>query len=340
MKVAKWYNNRDIRIEEVPRPEAGSGEILVRILSCGICGSDIVEWYRLPRAPLVPGHEIGAQVVEVGAGVRDLKGGELVFIPPKVPCLECRLCENGHEAICSAVKDRLPGGLSEYVLVPAELVKRGVYLLPENISYDRATFIEPLACAVRAQRLAHVRGEQTVLVMGCGMSGLLHIKLAGQRNCTVLATDTLPMRRRAALDFGAHHVIDGADDVPGELMKISGRKADLVLMCTSAMPAFDQAWRCVEKGGAIVFFAVPGPDREVTVPVNDFWMKEIRMLTSYYCAPSDIAEAMDLIAAGRIQVDDMITHWLPLEDVARAFQLVMEGGDSIKVIIRPQGLSR
>jgi L-iditol 2-dehydrogenase len=233
------------------------------------------------------------------------------------------------------VKERLPGGLSEFVLVPAALVKQGVRLLPDALSFDESTFVEPLACVVRAQRLAEVRPDSTILVMGCGMSGLLHIKLAKQMNCRIVATDVQDGRRRAALEFGADRVIDGADDVAGELLKQNGRKADVIILCTSAVPAFSQAWKCVEKGGAIVFFAVPGPEEEVTVPIHDFWMEEIRMLTSYYCGPADIGAALDLLADGAVTVEDMITHVLPLEETPRAFQLVMEGKDSIKVIIRP-----
>ncbi len=338
MKLARWYNNRDIRIEDVPRPVPGPGEILLKILSCGICGSDIVEWYRLPRAPLVPGHEIGAQIVELGHGVDGLEVGDRVFVPPKVPCMKCKDCKEGHHPVCSVVKDRLPGGLSEYVLVPAALVEHGVYPLPEQISYDQSTFIEPLACVVRAQRLAGLRQDQTVMVMGCGMSGLMHIKVARYRCCRIVATDTQEQRRRAASEFGADIVLDAMADVPSELIKRSGRKADVIIMCTAAPPAFEQAWQCVDKGGAIIFFTVPGPDKEVTAPINDFWMKEIRMLTSYYCGPPDIAEAMDLIGSGKVGVEDMITHLLPLEDVVRGFELVMEGKDSIKVIIKPNGL--
>ena len=189
MKIARWYNNHDIRIEQVPRPVPGPGEILVKVQSCGICGSDVVEWYRLPRAPLVPGHEIGAVVAEVEASVADYRPGDRVFIAPKVPCGQCEYCQKGHFPVCSNVKERLPGGMAEYICVPQTLVEKGTYRLPDAISYDQSTFIEPLACVVRAQRLAEVGAGQTVLVMGCGMSGLLQIKLAAARGCRVIATD-------------------------------------------------------------------------------------------------------------------------------------------------------
>ena len=181
MRVCMWYNNRDLRIEEVPTPKPGPREMLVKVMSCGICGSDIVEWYRLPRAPLVQGHELGAEVVEVGDSVTRYKPGDRVFIAPKVPCLECRYCKEGHYPQCSVVKERLPGAFAEYVLVPEILVENGTLLLPDHVTYDQSTFIEPLACAVRAQRLAKVEEGTSVMILGCGMSGLLHVKLAHAR---------------------------------------------------------------------------------------------------------------------------------------------------------------
>jgi len=335
MKVAYWYNNRDIRIEEVPTPRPGPGELLVKVISCGICGSDIVEWYRLPRAPLVQGHEVGAQVVAAGDSVTKFKPGDRVFVAPKVPCMECSYCKDGHYPQCSEVKVRLPGGFAEYILVPETLVDKGAYLLPEALTYDQSTFIEPLACVVRAQRLAGVRENRTVFVAGCGMSGLLHVKLAKSRKCRVIATDINRNRLAFAKRVGADITIDAAEDVSRRLADENIGKPGVIILCTSALSAVQHAWQCVDKGGAIVFFAVPGPDKDVTVPINDFWTNEIRILTSYYCGPPDIDEAIKLIESGEIQVEDMITHRLGLEDIAKGFELVLDGTRSIKVIIRP-----
>ncbi len=335
MKIARWYNNRDIRIEQVPRPVPGPGEMLVKVQACGICGSDVVEWYRLPRAPLVPGHEIGAVVVEVGKSVAGYGPGDRVFIAPKVPCGQCDYCKKGLFPVCPHVKERLPGGLAEYIRVPQVLVEKGTWRLPDAISYDQSTFIEPLACVVRAQRLAGVDSGQTVLVMGCGMSGLLQIKLAAATGCRVIATDINSRRRTAAVAMGAEQAIDAAGNVVQQMVDITGCKADVVMLCTGAMAAVEQAWKCVDSGGAVVFFAVPAPDKTVPVPLNEFWTREIRILTTYYCGPPDIEQAMELLAAGTVTVDDMITHRLPLEDAARGFELVLDGSESIKVIIQP-----
>ncbi|MDH4196242.1 MAG: alcohol dehydrogenase catalytic domain-containing protein [Candidatus Aminicenantes bacterium] len=335
MKAAVWYNNRDIRIEEVPLRSPGPREMVVKVLSCGICGSDVVEWYRLPRAPLVQGHEIGAEVVEIGSSVDRFKPGDRVFIAPKVPCGACSYCREGHFPQCSEIKERLPGGFAEYILVPEVLVEKGAYLLPGALSYDQSTFIEPLACVVRSQRLAGVKGGQSVLVLGCGMSGLLQIQLAKTKECTVVATDVGEKKLSYARRFGADLTLPAGGDVPQRLTDYLHKKADVVMLCSSALTAVEQAWSCVDKGGAVVFFAVPGPEKTVTVPVNNFWTQEVRILTSYYCGPPDIQEAMRLLAAGAIDVDSMITHRLPLEDIDKGFQLVMRGEEAVKVIIKP-----
>lgn len=335
MKVAYWYNNKDIRIEEIPSPKPKSREMLVKVISCGICGSDIVEWYRLPRAPLIQGHEVGAQVVKVGQSVKKYKPGDRVFIAPKVPCLKCYYCQNGHYPQCSEVKERLPGGFAEYILVPEILIENGTYLLPESIDYDQSTFIEPLACVVRAQRLAGVKKGQTVLVIGCGMSGLLNVKLARTKGCRIIAADINKTKLEIAKKMGTDIAINAEDDISKRLLEKTGKKADIVFLCASADSAVEQAWKCVDKGGVIVLFAVPAPDKKVVVPVNDFWMKEITILTSYYCGPPDIIEAMKLIEWRTIIVDDLITHRLPLNDIVKGFQLVADGRKSIKVIIKP-----
>jgi L-iditol 2-dehydrogenase len=336
MKISVWHNNADIRIEEVPRPQPGPEEMLIKVIACGICGSDIVEWYRLPRAPLVQGHEIGAEVVEVGRAIKKYKPGDRVFIAPKVPCMKCDYCQAGHYPVCSNVKERLPGGFAEYVLVPQNLVDKGTYLLPENMTYDQSTFIEPLACVVRAQRLAAVRKNQTLMLMGSGMSGLLHLKLARARNCRVIATDINRNRLEFADKMGADITIDAAADVPERLIAENHRLADVVILCTSAVSAIDQAWKCVDKGGVIVFFAVPDPKTKVCIPINDFWTRETKIMTSYYCGPPDIETAINLIETGKIAVDDMITARLPLQDVAKGFRMVIAGKESLKVIIKPQ----
>jgi L-iditol 2-dehydrogenase len=322
MKQARWYNNRDVRVEKVPEPDVGTGEIKVKIIACGICGSDICEWYRAPRAPLVPGHELGGKIVETGAGVTDFKVGDDVFVAPKIACMECYYCKKGQHPLCSEVPERLPGGFAQYVVVPESIVKGGTYLLPENIDYDQSTFIEPLACVVRAQKLSKLRAGQTLMVIGCGMSGLLHIKLGIEKGCTVIAMDINEYRLSLAKKMGTD-------------VAIGKKKPDVVVLCTAAIAAIDLAFKSLDKGGILVFFAVPEPGKDVVVPVNDLWRKETTLLTSYYCGPDDIKMAIKYINEGRIEVNDMITHRLPLDHIEKGFALVADGSQSLKVIINP-----
>ena len=207
--------------------------------------------------------------------------------------------------------------------------------MPDNVTYDQSTFIEPLACAVRAQRLAKLKEGQNVMVLGCGMSGLLNVKLADTRNARIIASDINLNRLAFAQRAGAAITINAAENVPDRLLAEAGRLADVVILCTSAMPAVEDAWKCVDSGGTIVFFAVPGPEKIVTVPINEFWRREITILTSYYGGPPDWAEALQLIASGAIEVDDMITQTLPLRETEKGFRYVLDGTESMKVVIRP-----
>lgn len=335
MKAALWYNNRDIRLIDLPLPYPGRRQMLVKVMACGICGSDVVEWYRLPRAPLIQGHEVGAEVVEIGPEVTGFKPGDRVFLAPKVPCGRCYYCRQGHQPQCSAAAERLPGGLAEYILVPETIVERGTYPLPDTMSYEESTLIEPLACVVRAQKLAGIKRGQNVLVLGSGVSGLLHIQLAKRRKCSVMATDINPDRLAYAREMGADLAVAATEDIPAQCQKFFSRLADLVFICTSSLSAIEQAWASVDKGGTVVFFAVPGPEKIVNFPANFFWTREVRVLTSYYCAPADIEKAIELLASHQVEAEKLITHRLPLEETARGFQLVLEAREALKVIIKP-----
>ncbi|MFQ5885497.1 MAG: alcohol dehydrogenase catalytic domain-containing protein, partial [Thermoplasmata archaeon] len=192
MRVAMYYNNNDIRLEEMPTPEIGPGELLVKVIASGVCGSDVMEWYRIKKAPLVLGHEIAGGIVEVGDGVTDYKEGDRVFVSHHVPCGECKYCLDDHESCCDTLRTTNfdPGGFSEFVRIPQINVEKGTYRLPEEVSYEDGVFVEPLACVVRGQRFAEVEARDTVLVLGSGIVGLLHIKLAKVKGAgRIIATD-------------------------------------------------------------------------------------------------------------------------------------------------------
>ncbi|MGH7797216.1 MAG: zinc-dependent dehydrogenase [Candidatus Binatia bacterium] len=339
MRVAMYYNNRDVRLEELPVPKIGAGELLIRTRASGICGSDLMEWYRVKKAPLVLGHEITGEVVEVGDGVTDFSVGERVFSSHHVPCGTCRYCLAGHQSVCDLLRTTHfdPGGFAEYIRVPKINVELGTLRIPETMTYDEGSFIEPLACVVRAQRLARLAAGQTVLVIGSGISGLLHIQLARARGAArIIATDISDYRLKAAAQFGADATIHGSTDVPARLRDFNdGRPADLVIVCTGAMPAIQQAVKSVDRGGRLLFFAPTAAGVDVPIPLCDFWRDEISVVTSYAGSGDDLQEALELIRDHQVRVADMVTHRLSLAEAGRGFQLTASGQDSIKVILDP-----
>jgi L-iditol 2-dehydrogenase len=341
MRVAVWYNNRDVRIEEMPVPEIGPGELLVRIAASGICGSDVMEWYRIDRAPLILGHEIAGEVVEAGEGVDRYKVGDRVTVAHHVPCNTCRFCRSGNHTVCDTLRQTNidPGGFAEYVRVPAVNVERGVFLLPDEVSFEEATFVEPMACVLRGQRRANFRPGQSVLVVGSGISGLLHVQLARALGADIIvATDVVEYRLEAAVKFGADRAFDATDYAPESFREINhGYLADLVIVCTGAVSAVEQALQSVERGGTILFFAPTAPGVDTAISINDFfWRNDRTMTTSYAGSPTDYEAALELIHGRRLPVREMITHRLGLAETGEGFRLVAEARDSIKVIIDPR----
>jgi L-iditol 2-dehydrogenase len=339
MRVAMYYNNRDVRLEELPVPKIGPGELLLRTRASGICGSDLMEWYRIKKAPLVLGHEVTAEVVDVGAGVEGFKAGDRVFSTHHVPCGECRYCLAGHQSVCDLLRTTHfePGGFAEYIRVPKINVELGTLKIPDSMTYDEGSFIEPLGCVVRAQRFARTGAGQTVLVIGSGISGLLHIQLARARGAAqVIATDISDFRLNAARQFGADATIHGSADVPAKLRELNeGRLADVVIVCTGALPAAQQATQAIDRGGTLLFFASTAAGVDVPIPLFDFWRDEINVVTSYAGSGDDLKESLGLIRDHKVNVTKMVTHRLPLAETGYGFQLTASGQDSIKVIIDP-----
>ncbi len=341
MRVAMYYNNQDVRVEEMPVPAVGPGELLVRVEASGICGSDVMEWYRIARAPLVLGHELAGVVTQVGDGVDRYRVGDRVLVTHHVPCNTCYHCLNGHHTVCDTLRQTTfdPGGFTEYLRVPAINVDRGVCLLPEEVSFEDATFVEPLGCVLRAQQRATLPAGRSVLVLGSGLTGLLHIQLAGALGAgRIMATDMVDYRLEAARRFGAEAVFRASEDVPARLLEVNeGRLADLVVVCTGAIPALQQALQSVERGGTVLFFAPTEPGATLSVSVNDtFFRNNVTLTTSYAAGPADLATALELIRSRRVRVGDMITHRLGLADTGLGFKLTSEAQSSLKVIVEPQ----
>jgi L-iditol 2-dehydrogenase len=334
-----YYNNRDVRLEEIPTPKIGPGELLVKVLASGICGSDVMEWYRIKKAPRVLGHEIAGEIVEVGEGVNRYKMGDRVFVSHHVPCNTCHYCLNGFHTVCDTLRTTNfdPGGFAEYIRVPRINVDRGVFLLPEEISFEDGVFVEPLACVLRGQRLAKFRPGQSVFVIGSGISGLLHIALTRASGAgRIIASDINEYRLNSAKQFGADETVYAKEVIPSKIREINkGRLADLVIVCAGTISAYIQALQSVDRGGTVLCFAPLEPGLNFVFPFFDFWNDGISLLSTYGGSPFDITNAIELMRAQRLPLREMITHRLPLEETGLGFQLVAEAKDSIKVIIEP-----
>jgi L-iditol 2-dehydrogenase len=335
-----YYSNKDVRLEEMPKPEIGPSEVLMKVEASGICGSDVMEWYRKDKVPLVLGHEVAGEIVETGLGVEKFQVGDTVAATHHVPCNTCHYCQTDNETACETLQRQThfyPGGFAEYVRVPAINVDRGVFPIPKGVSYEEATFTEPLACVLRGQKKARLNPGDSVFVVGCGISGLLHINLASALGAgRLIAADTIEYRMKAAKKFGAEKVISAENDVPTKLQEVNdGKLADLVIICRG----IPQALKSVEKGGTVLFFAGAKENDKIPYTVNElFWRTEITLTTSYAGSPDDCINALELIRAGRVNVKDMITHRFSLADAVKGFYLVSHPWEqeSIKVVIEPQ----
>jgi L-iditol 2-dehydrogenase len=340
MRVAMYYNNSDVRLEEMDKPNIGPGEILVKIIASGICGSDVLEWYRIKKAPLVLGHEISGEIVEIGEGVTGFQPGDRVFANHHVPCNTCHYCLSGKHTVCETLHTTqfYPGGFAEYVRVPAINVDRGTFILPPGVSYEEGSFVEPLACVIRGQRVAGLKPEQTILILGSGVSGLLHLICARAAGAgRIIMTDINEYRLNMAKECGATAVVNGRENVSERVRELNnGRGADLVIICTGAYPAFIQGLESVDRGGTVLCFATTDPGVDIPIPVNDFWRNGITVLPSYANSGYDAKVAINLLENKMVDVTRIVTHRFGLADTGKGFSLMAGAQDSMKIIIHPQ----
>jgi len=342
MRVLMYYSNADVRIENMPVPSLKRGELLMKVAASGICGSDVMEWYRRDKVPLVLGHEVAGEVVEVGKGVDKFRPGERIAATHHVPCNTCHYCLNGHHTMCDTLLKGTsfhPGGFAEYIRIPAINVDRGVFHIAEGVSYDKASFMEPLACVLRGQKNAGIKPGQSVLVLGSGISGLLHIGLARALGAGLIsAVDTIPFRLKKARQMGADLALHADDDIIDSIRQANGgRLADLVIICFEGF--IPLALKAVERGGTVLFFAGASEGATIPTPINDiFWRTEITLTSTYAGSPHDCRTALELIKAGVVPVEKTITHRLGMEDAPEGFTSVCAPveHECVKVIVEPQ----
>jgi L-iditol 2-dehydrogenase len=321
MRVARSVGVRDVRVEEDPEPRAGAGEVVARVLACGVCGSDVLDAWVARKVPAVLGHELCAEVTEVGAGVRGVGLGDRVVVHHHAPCGECRRCRRGHETLCDQFKTtRLdPGGFAERVRVPADLV--GELLVLDGLDAERATFVEPLACVLRAFDRCGLRAGDSLLVVGTGTSGLLAVAAAHARAVeAVWVREPRAERLERALALGAE--------------RHGNELVDVAIVCTTKPDAIACGFDAVAPGGALCLYAPPDPGQPLGLDGHALYVGEIDVCASYSAGPGDMRAALGLIASGRVDPAPLVTHRLPLEETGRALDLA-RSGEAVKALVVP-----
>jgi len=338
MKVAKLYSSTDIRIEDMPVPEPGPGEALMKTAASGICSGDLMPWYIEKKAPLVLGHEPAGVIVKTGEGIKDFKVGDRVFVHHHAPCMSCEFCGRGDYVHCPKWKGSqiAPGGIAEYILMPEINLKNDTLKLPDSISYEDAVLIEPLACVLKGIKRAGGANVETAFIIGLGVMGALHVlalKALGAKR--VIGADMVPFRLKKALELGA----DEAIDTKGEQTLIAlknltgGKMANLVICGPNSARAMETGIRAAAPGGKVVLFTPALPGEKLVLDPNEIYFNEISIIPSYSTGPEETREALKMIEAGHVRAEMLVTHRFPIEETARAYALAREAGDSLKIII-------
>jgi len=342
MKAVVYYNEDNIRCEDIVKPVIGDGEILVRMKACGICGGDLMHWYRRTKAPLVLGHEITGEVIELGAGVENFKIGDRVFVHHHIACLTCHFCLHGDFIHCSRFsKNRIyPGGFAEYIRVSAPIVNGDVLLLPPAVSYEYGTLIEPLACCIKGIARTGLELGDLLLIIGAGPVGIMNIQLAKRvmGAGTVIVSETLERRRQYAKQFGADIVVDPSKQ---QIIRVvrdasNGVGADAVMVNVSNVPAIQQGLEAVRNGGVVVIFAPPAPEESLTLNSNELFFTEKKIVSSYTASHQETRQALKLLESNTVDLKGIITHGYEMENAADAFREA-EQREALKVVITNAG---
>lgn len=341
MRVAKLYKFGDIRIEEIPLPEPSSREALVRVKACGICSGDVMAWYIEKKAPLVLGHEISGEIVKIGDKIKSeisLMEGDRVAVHHHAPCMNCFYCRRGDFVQCETWKKSkiIPGGLSEYIVVPEVNLKYDTLKLPDSVSFEEGALVEPVACVVKSLKRANIKKGDTLLVIGLGVMGQIHIMLAKEFGAErVIGADMVPFRLKKALQAGADYVINvSQEDIYEKLKKITnGLMAQEVIIGPGSVKVIMDSLKLVSQGGTLVIFTPTPPEEKLNFSVNDIYFKDITITTSYSCGTDDMKKALKFIENGVVRSDLLITHRFKLDQVKEAYEITALAKDSLKCMI-------
>ncbi len=350
MKVARFYAPGDVRLEQQPEPDVTPGEIKIRVRACSMCGTDVKisrSGHPHMTAPQVMGHEIAGEIVAVGEGLDHGAGawnvGDRVQVIAAIPDGSCADCLAGHQAICPnqlSMGYQFPGGFAEFMIVPREvLAVDGLNRIPDTLSFAEASVAEPLACVLNGQELARVGPGDTVVVIGSGPIGCLHVRLARARGAArVILIDLNPERlaAAAALVHPDHTVATADQDPVAAVLELTGgRGADVVITAAASGAAQEQGLQMLARRGRLSLFGgLPKDAPNITVDANLVHYRELTIVGVNGSTPAHNKHALDLIASGAVPVADLITHRLPLDRVLEGLEIVAHG-DAIKVTIEP-----
>ena len=339
MKAA-FVKDSSIVVEDVSRPEIESGDVLVKMSACGICGSDLEKVYGKYSQPSTRlGHEPSGIIDEVGENVTDFKKGDRVFVHHHVPCYSCHFCLHGNETMCKKYSETnlSPCGLAEEFIVPEWNVNHGgVLKIPDSMSFDEAAMIEPLACCIRAwNKLSFKKGDSSA-IFGIGSTGMMHVMLSHVHEFEkIFCIDINDFRLDFAKKFNITDAIKSSDpELKNKVLsQTDNRGVDVVIVATGSLQAISSAIDLVRKGGLVILFGVPSSGATLNVDMSNVYSKEITLLTSYAASDADTKNALELIHSSKINVKKLITHRYQITDALKAFEHAHNGADSMKIII-------
>lgn len=340
MKVAVYYNNHDVRVEDRPIPEIKRNEILVKTKACGVCVADTMEWYLTPRAPLTLGHEPSGVIEAVGSEITNLKVGDRVAVHHHVPCLTCEHCRKGNFTMCTTFRKTHvhPGGFSEYFTASALHAERDTLILPDHVSFEAGTLVEPLACVIHAIKKANIQAGDSVALIGTGTMGLMFIQCLlywGVRKLAVY--ELLDWRIKKAKEFGAPNVLIPDKDPEKESERIkqlfASDGADKVIIAAKDISAMKLGMQLVNKGGTVLFFATPKPEESVDLFPSYIFFNEITLTSTYSANHLDTRMALEMIANGDVSADKLISHRYPVEKLSEAILQTASRHENLKCVI-------
>ena len=340
MKTASVKEPSVISVNETENPSLESGEILVQMHACGICGSDLEKVFGQYGQPSMRlGHEPAGVVLDVGSDVTEFKKGDRVFTHHHVPCYDCHFCNHGNETMCKKYYETnlSPCGLSEQYVVPAWNVSHGgVLKISDSLSFEEAAMIEPLACCVRAWTKYSYQEGDSAAIFGVGPTGMMHVMLAqAKKFAKIFCFDVNDFRLDFAKKFNITESINSADETRKQkiLDHTDNRGVDVAIVATSSLKALDDAIDMVRKGGAVMMFGVPSKGATMDLDMSKIYSKEITLVTSYAASDNDTKEALNLIESSQIDVKQLITHTYTIDDTQKAFDHARSGENAMKIII-------